>query len=164
MKSKQIWISPHDAINAVLHSIRAHNLDENIDIANAIRFGHPETPLLVMRQDIPGQAYYLIQWVIEGGTVLIAQVDALTGLMESVTPIPKAVSHPFISPDEAINIAYKNFKKCICSKAHLIWRPCRESTSPLYPFYELTCDDTTIYIDMNGYIFTKLTPLELGGR
>jgi hypothetical protein len=39
----------------------------------------------------------------------------------------------------------------------LVWRPCRQSTSLLLPFWLRTIRDKVIYVRVDGAVFTQLT-------
>jgi hypothetical protein len=43
-----------------------------------------------------------------------------------------------------------------CVYPILVWKPCRESLSPFYPFRMITVGDHRIYIRSDGRIFTRL--------
>jgi hypothetical protein len=38
----------------------------------------------------------------------------------------------------------------------LVWRPCRESRSPYYPFFMITVGNHKIYVRVDGQVFTRL--------
>jgi hypothetical protein len=40
----------------------------------------------------------------------------------------------------------------------LVWRPCRESTTPFQPFQRITADGRTLYRDVRGRVHSRLTP------
>ena len=44
----------------------------------------------------------------------------------------------------------------------LVWKPCRESLSPYYPFHMITVSDFRIYIRVDGHLFTKLHDKDRG--
>jgi hypothetical protein len=44
-----------------------------------------------------------------------------------------------------------------CVYPTLVWRPCRESLSPFYPFRMLTVGSHRVYIRTDGAVFTQLT-------
>lgn len=163
MENDIILITTEEAIKAAMRGVRDYGLERNPDIVSAISIGKPDTPLLVKRLDVLKQAYYLVPWVIEEGTVLIAEVDASNGSMRSAARLPKAVPHLFLSPDEALTLVSRKFPSQKLGKPLLVWQPCRETTSPLRPLYEIPYEDGILYVDMDGSIFSSLTPLNLGG-
>ncbi|GAG52073.1 unnamed protein product, partial [marine sediment metagenome] len=46
--------------------------------------------------------------------------------------------------------------EALCLYSTLVWKPCRESLSPLWPFYMLTVGDSQLYIRIDGRVFTHL--------
>lgn len=156
-------ITPTEAVEAAICGIRQHGLESDLGIALAISVGQVGIPLLVKRFDIQKGDYYLVPWIIEEGIALIVEVDASNGVMNSATPIPKPVPHLFLGPDEAMNIVYRQFPQRMFGKPLLVWRPCRESTSPLQPLYEIPFESGVLYVGMDGSVFQSLTPLGLGG-
>jgi hypothetical protein len=85
-------------------------------------------------------------------------VNAFTGHFEEVCAFGKPV--PYLSKDEAIHIAAgklgfneEEFKKLAYNKkvkAVLIFRPSNITHNRAYPFYKVTIDKQTIYIDQSG--------------
>ena len=47
---------------------------------------------------------------------------------------------------------------------NLIWKPCNESQSPYYPFYEVSDGQTTFYVRIDGEVFTNLTTRRREGK
>jgi hypothetical protein len=156
-------ISPREAIKAAIDGIKTYDLERNQLIAIAMRSGSVNDPLLIKRLDLPEQAYYLVPWSKGERISLIVEVDAVSGLMRSATPIPELAIHHFLSQEEALEAVSRKFPGSTFGKPQMVWRPCRESSSPLYPFYEIPFDNATLFVDMKETIFTSLTPFEMGG-
>ena len=49
-----------------------------------------------------------------------------------------------------------------CIGRHWVWRPCRESLSPYYPFKLVSYGDHRLYVRIDGRVFTSLTPAGRG--
>jgi hypothetical protein len=157
------WIDPVDAVDVARRGIHDYGLDRDPIVAFTIQNGCPMTPLLVERVDKREQAYYLIPWLITEGVVFVAEVDAASGVMLGATTFSKPAPSPFLTIDEAFDIVGRKFPQRATGESRLVWRPCRESTSPMYPFYQIPFDKGFLYVNMEGSIFTELTPLDLGG-
>ena len=69
----------------------------------------------------------------------------------------------YISEAKLILATTKNYSQIRLDEARLIWRPCRESTTPYRPLYQIPTSTGFIYVDMDGNIIRKLTPFGLGG-
>ena len=162
--SSEAWIDATAAIEAAELGIHNLGLTRDPAVVHTTKSGYPASPFLVERLDKPGNAYYLIPWVVTEGVVFLANVDAVSGVMLGVTTFPRPVSSPLVTPDEAVNLAVQKFPRRAFGKPRLVWQPCRESTSPTRPFYQILSDEGTLYVDMDGSILPELTPLGLGGR
>lgn len=152
-----------EAVDAARRGILDYSLDRDPSVKSALKTGHPETPLLVERLDRPGDAYYLVPWRIKEGVVFIVEVDAATGAMLASSTFPNPIPSPFLLPEEAAHFAAREFPQYTLGKPRLVWKPCRESTSSMRPFYQIPCDHGFLYVDMDGSTLLELTPLGLGG-
>jgi hypothetical protein len=47
-------------------------------------------------------------------------------------------------------------REAICLYPTLVWKPCRESLSPFWPFHMLTIGAHRIYVRIDGAVFTAL--------
>jgi len=47
-------------------------------------------------------------------------------------------------------------REALCQYPRLVWMPCRESLSPMYPFHMFTIGSERIYVRTDGGIFTSL--------
>ena len=157
------WIDAAVAVDAAKRGLLDFGLDRDPAVALAIQRGHPKTPLLVERLDDPGAAYYLIPWLDAKGVVFIVEVDAVSGTMLGATTFPKPTPSPFLTPKKALECAARGFPQHKFGKPRLVWRPCRESTSPVRPFYQISFGTGVLYVDMNSSVFQKVTPLGRGG-
>lgn len=46
--------------------------------------------------------------------------------------------------------------EAVCQYPTLVWKPCRESLSPFFPFYMFTIGGERIYVRTDGAIFSQL--------
>jgi len=157
-------LTPNKAIDVAVHGIRKHNLDRDPMIASIIDKGDAAAPLLVERLDIPGHSYYLIPFLFEGYVGLIVQLDARDGTIQSATPVAKSKSSLFLGVEQAIDIFSQRHPGLKLQKLKLVWQPCRESSSPLQPLYQITIEGGAYYMGMNGSIYDNLTPFGRGGE
>ena len=164
MHTQGPWIDRAEAVDAAKRGVLEHGLDSDPNVAIGIQTGYSGTPLLVERLDKPEGAYYLVPWIVEEGVVFVARVDASKGTMLETTIFPKATPSPFLTPETALTQAARKFPHYEFGKARLVWCPCRESTSPIRPFYQIPFDKGVLYVDMDGSILLELTPLGFGGE
>jgi hypothetical protein len=157
------WLDILAAIESAKQGIVGYDLENSGEVASAIRDGRPKTAFLVRRLDDPHRSYYLIPWESEEGVSLVAQVDAETGKLLGVATFSRPTPQPFITAEKALEIAMKKFQGETTGEPSLVWKPCRQSTSPLRPLYQIPHMDKLVYVDMDGTIHPELTPLGRGG-
>lgn len=156
------WISPREAIqNAVVSLDRP----EIKNFPNSIRkpiVGKPFTPFFVKYLHNKS-AYFLVPWKHNEKVAFIIQINARTGQFAGITFFEKMQRDPIIPEASASNCATAAYPTENFVSKGLVWKPCRESTTPLRPFYLFESENLSIFVDMNCKIFTFLTPLGKGG-
>lgn len=136
---------------------------KNSEISAFLSKSKPISALFVKRLDTPEQSYYLIPWKSSKGIGLIAQVNATSGVFLGVAEYRKPIAFPFISADRALSIANQIVSGEPIGSPVLVWKPCRESTNPQRPFYQIAYKNKNIYVDMDGNVLSNLSPLGRGG-
>lgn len=140
------------------------------------RTGKFGTPLLVQRLDVPNQYYYILPWEQRSGVLAMVDVDARFGVFKSARIFSEAVSNwiPGGTPAKAVaeierRINDKRFELAeergrirvfpgtYCISQTLVWKPCRESWSPHLPFYHVQVGGHSLYVRIDGPVFTGLT-------
>jgi hypothetical protein len=143
----------------------------------ALKSGSLGTPLLVQRLDRPGDFYYLTPWQRSGKVVALIDVDARFGVFKSIrvlsapaqnwaipTTSGKGVRDSIVSsidnkifelPEERGR--FKVYPGTYCIPPVLVWKPCRESWSPHLPFYHIVVGGHSLYVRIDGPVFTRLT-------
>lgn len=160
--SSKEWIDEAAAIRAAKHALcRQELLGEHA--VQAAREGRPGKPVLVERLDKAGVGYYLIPWNTALGTELIVRVDASTGKLLGVVQIVEPTASHFLSAREALVRARAELPGVEFGLPRCSWFPCRQSTTPIRPFYEFPFEDGALYVDVDGVVYRKLTPLGRGG-
>ena len=53
-------------------------------------------------------------------------------------------------------------KEALCLYPTLVWKPCRESLSPYWPFHMFTAGSHRLYIRVDGAVFTALHDTDRG--
>jgi hypothetical protein len=75
--------------------------------------------------------------------------------------VARSIIGPVVElPDRRGRIRVRD--EAVCHYPTLVWRPCRESLSPLYPCHLFTVGSERIYVRSDGAIFTALHYLERG--
>jgi len=154
-------ISPTEAARAAERGLREISEPE---VAAAYTASHPGVALLVKRLDQIDDDYYLVPWQDSRGVVLVVQVDASTGKMLSAAALPIPLPSLVMSPAEARHLAKTHLNRRVTGEPALVWRPSRESASPLQPFYYVPTEGGDAYITVNGSVYQRLTPFGMGGQ
>ena len=164
-------LPPDVAVQLALAGLKEYGLYERKDWGRALRGAQPAHPLLVERLDRLDSYYWLVPLRTKRGTVVVASVDGQWGDYLQAALAPKPRGDLFrIGPDEALElVAGKRFelgndrgrllvrKDASCMYPHLVWRPCRESLSPYYPFYMFIVGNHRLYVRVDGVTFASLT-------
>jgi hypothetical protein len=156
-----------------LHEYHVHESELGKSALSAGAFGEP---LLVQRLDRPGDFYYLAPWEVNGAIAALVDVDARHGLFKSVRVLEKpaegwaiggrkgnvrsAISR--IVDGNVFDLAEEKgrvriFPGTYCIPPVLVWKPCRESWSPHLPFYHVVVGGYSLYVRIDGPVFTHLT-------
>ena len=156
------WIGREAAIELAIRGVE--KIDRQLpQSAGLSDLGTPRSALLVLLLEHPGNGYYLVPWESEEGVGMIARVDAKTGELLGATAARDFSPYPFLSVESAIQIIQLDFPAEEIGEPRLVWKPCRESTTPSRPLFQVPFKDGSIYVDMDGKIFNELTPLGRGG-
>ena len=136
-------------------------------------------PQLVQRLDRQDSYYWIIPaHDAQGRARGLVNVDARFGNYQQATVVPETAPTKFRfgSKDELLDhlltrpIELEDFAgrlalrpEAICIYKALVWRPCRQSLSPFYPFRMVTAGAHRLYVRISdGAVFTRLTN-ERGG-
>ena len=121
----------------------------------------PRTPARawrVRRIDGPDKVYYLILFGDAEATVAVAAVDAMSGEMMTSAVLQGTGPHLTVDADQALQKS-----GLTGARTELVWKPCRASLSPLYPFWQVSSGTETVYIDQQGAVWTTLDLAGPGG-
>ncbi|MFL6291752.1 MAG: hypothetical protein ACJ759_12735 [Thermoanaerobaculia bacterium] len=164
-------LRPEVAAKLAVAGMKQYGLYERKDWGRALRQAEAQPGLLVQRLDRLDSYYWLVPLRGPRGTVALASVDGRRGNYRQSVLLPKARGDFFrIGPKEAlkrivgqrIELGSDQGRLLVREQAlslypHLVWRPCRESLSPYYPFYMFTIGRRRLYVRVDGAIFTSLT-------
>jgi hypothetical protein len=160
------------AVRRAQEGLAVYGLSERKNYAEVLRRAKPGAPVLVQRLDHPDRFYYIVPVrENERATPLAIAVDALTGayLQSAINPRTGQTVFLTLERDVALKtVAGRTFElpdrsgrlrirpDALCHYPHLVWKPCRESLSPYYPFYMFTVGDYRVYVRSDGAVFTEL--------
>jgi len=166
-----------DAMKFAERGIEEHYLMEDKLFQKALDGAQPSDPILVQRLDLPDAYYYLVPMLRKDTVTALISIDGLYGNLGGARALPEPVRWPFVDGKEVfekiiekkhIELGDRRGKLVVRKRAHcfypiMVWRPCKESRSPYYPFYMVTVGDNRIYIGYDGTVYTELHGIGLGG-
>jgi len=163
-------IDPKRSIEFANRGLDEYRLREDKRVAEIFEKSKPGKAQPVARLDRPNTYYYLAPWETAEGTTALVQVDARFGIFLSLHLREQPRREEFLSKEAILKrVAYKSFEleeqrgrlvlrpESACLAPTLVWQPCWESWSPHLPFYQFTIGEYTIYVRVDGEVFTKLT-------
>jgi hypothetical protein len=158
-------------------ALEAYGLSERKRYGEVLARARFERPVLVQRLDLADTFYYVVP-MREGERVPLAvAIDAKTGIyLQSAVHTDREQSLFTIAPHEEIakaivgsHVELPDLRgrvpirpEAVCRYPTLVWKPCRESLSPFYPFYLFTVGNDQIYVRTDGAIFTRLHSADRG--
>jgi hypothetical protein len=89
----------------------------------------------------------------------VAAVDVATGDVTTWATLPGTAPHTLIDAETASRRAGLRGK----SRAQLVWRSSPGSRSPLYPLWQISTDEETVYVDQQGTVWPSLESPTRGG-
>lgn len=128
--------------------------------------------ILVQRLDRADDFYWIVPQVRDGVPTAVVNIDARFGEYMQARALPDPLGTALLTlgkeevnaavygrlhelPGEAGQLRIRPDIACISK--HWVWRPCRESLSPFYPFKLVSYGGHRVYIRSDGRVFTSLT-------
>jgi len=89
----------------------------------------------------------------------VAAVDVATGDVTTWATLPGTAPHTLIDAKTASRRA----RLCGKSRAKLVWSSSPGSRSTLYPLWQISTDEETVYVDQQGTVWPSLESPARGG-
>lgn len=157
--------------------LKAYGLAEREPYGRVLTRAKFEEPILVQRLDLPDTFYYIVPVRESERVPLAVAIDAKTGLylqsavhtgrkgslftLRSQKDVAKSILGSTVElPNWRGRIPIR--AEAFCQFPTLVWKPCRESLSPFYPFHLFTVGSERIYVRSDGAIFTELHVTDRG--
>ena len=156
-------IDPTAAAEEATRGVQAIHLEDDPAASAARAAGHVGQPLLVRRLDAPDRDYYLVPWQDRQGIAFVVQIDAQSGAMSSLARLPTPLPRIVVTPEEARRAVADQLHRRVVGEPRLVWRPCRESASPLQPLYHVAVEEGNAFVGVDGAAYPRLTPFGKGG-
>ncbi|HSY89524.1 MAG TPA: hypothetical protein VLA85_23380 [Verrucomicrobiae bacterium] len=168
-------IAAKKALELAERGLEEHGLAAEGALAKSLSKARASEAQLVQRLDRPDDFYYLVTLRRGKTATAVARIDALHGTFQGVHALSGARHSPIIDREAALQAARANLidledgrgriplrEGAFCLYPTLVWRPCRESRSPYYPFHQITVGGSIIYISYDGRVYPALHDLGRG--
>jgi hypothetical protein len=119
----------------------------------------PATVWHVRRLDRPNDAYYLIVFGESQAADGVAAIDEESGALRASARLSGRASPITIDDLRARELAGVPPH----ADAEMVWCPCQASQSPLYPFWQIRIQGSSVFVNQQGRVFTELTRVGPGG-
>ncbi|MGH3104479.1 MAG: hypothetical protein ACRDN6_10350 [Gaiellaceae bacterium] len=165
-------LAPREAIKRAQAGLKEYGLHERDDWRKLLARAQPATPVLVERLDRRDSYYYLVPMAASARRMAaIVSVDARFGDYQQAVAFPEPGPNflDALDPEAVLKLVLNRAidlgrdggqlvlrPDLFCLYPVLVWKPCRESLSPYYPFRMITVGSQRIYIRSDGEIFTEL--------
>jgi hypothetical protein len=167
-------ITPDCAAGRAMAAMTDFKLAARPDWKACLKDVTPGTPHLIQRTDMADTYYYIVPLVLPttGAVSVMASIDARFGNYREAICFPASgPSAPGIDLDPqsvlarvaATPIRLPNLRGRLVVRKEtaivdptLMWRPCRESFSPFYPFYLVHMGNQHVYMRVDGAVFRSL--------
>jgi hypothetical protein len=169
-------IAPEEALSLAARGLDAHlRSQQECPLTPSLRGARAVSAHLVQRLDRQDEFYYLITMHREGRPSAIVRGDGRYGTFHGALSLEGVERSPIIEREAAlaaarnavIDLGDGSGRILLRDGAFsvyptLVWRPCQESRSPYYPFYQIAVGGVTIYVAYDGRVYPALHELGRG--
>lgn len=174
-------LTSKEAMSRALDGLKSFGLLERDSWKKSLANTSPRQPILVQRLDRLDSFYYIVPMTNKTGkaTPVLVSVDGRYGDYQQAISLSDRGADLLADLDFDSRSATKRvlgerielgntlgqlvFRAgAYCVYPTLVWKPCRESLSPFYPFHMITVGDHRIYVRVDGQVFTELHDKDRG--
>lgn len=164
-------LTPAKAVRYANAGLEIHKLQQRPGWRRALKNIVPSRPMLVQRLDRIDSYYYIVPFQRGKRSTAAVAVDARFGDYHQTVALPKGETNLGSLNDkkavidkisgkrvrlEGASGSIKVRKESFSLYPTLVWRPCLESLSPFWPFHMITVGSQTIFVRVDGKVFSKL--------
>jgi len=95
----------------------------------------------------------------QDGGVLLKRMPS-TGTFFPLTPFTHPPAEHYHDVDKFEELIHIRYPDEVIAESDLVWKPCKESSSSIYPFRRVTTSKNTYFISMFGEIYNELTAVD----
>ncbi len=173
-------LTPEEAAETAINGLKDYGLLDNNPWKKTLAKTKPAAPFLVQRLDRLDAFYYIVPMqASRNAAPALTAVDARFGdycqsiaiherganvlanlNFDRTTSLKKIVGTKLDLGNQLGRIPIRS--EAVSLYPTLVWKPCRESLSPFYPFSMVTVGDHRVYIRVDGQVFTALHDQDRG--
>jgi hypothetical protein len=153
-------ITKEQSIKSAIDAIEESGLPHPCSLQRCLDNADLVHCLFIHRLDDPGASYYILYWLLNNKMICVAEVDAFSGNTLSFTPFTHPAAEHYHDADKFEEMIRTRYPDEEITDSDLVWRPCRESNSSIYPFRRVNTSKNTYFISMFGDVYTELSPVE----
>ena len=165
-------IGPRVAADLSRESLEVAGLLDRENWRKALERTEVGDAVLVQRLDRADSFYWIVPQVRDGVPTAVVNIDARFGeyMQARALPDPQGTALLTLGKEEVNEAVHGQLHELpgeagqlrirpdvACISKHWVWRPCRESLSPFYPFKLVSYGGRRVYIRSDGRAFTSLT-------
>jgi len=165
-------IEPGVAAELSVRALERAGLTERDTWRKALGDTEVGDPVLVQRLDRPDSFYWIVPRGRGRGATAVVNIDARFGtyMQARALPDPEGTALLTLDRKDVDGLILDTLHQLpgregqllvrpglACVSDHWVWRPCRESLSPFYPFKVVNYGANRLYVRADGRVFTHLT-------
>lgn len=152
-------ITELQAIRSVIDGIKENEIQGCKTLYQFLENQKMSHAMFIENLEDPGKSYFLVYWMVNDRILCIAEVDAVKGTILSFTPFTHPGAEHYHNFMKAEEIVHDKFHEDEIIESSLVWRPCLESSSSLFPFRRVRTKEHTYFMSISGDFYSELTPV-----
>jgi len=158
-------ISGNEVVEIAIEGLENHRLFVTGPFAQYLANTVPKEPIYVESIDDGFPNYYLVPFVRNGRTWVVATVNTELGTFTGASYYENGLAeYLVISAGKASEIVRGEIENVgPLRDVKLVWKPCEQSWQPYAPFWAVEVDGKTVYVGQDGQLYEELTRGKLWG-
>ncbi|MGA3014294.1 MAG: hypothetical protein ABSD71_09700 [Bacteroidales bacterium] len=152
-------ITELQAIRSVTEGVKENEIQVSKTLNQFLENREMSHAMFIENLEDPEKSYFLVYWMVNDRILCIAEVDAVQGIILSFTPFTHPGAEHYHNFMKAEEIVHDKFHEDEIIESSLVWRPCLESSSSLFPFRRVRTKEHTYFMSISGDFYSELTPV-----